>query len=366
MLAEIAPANGARPRRRRRTRRRAPPATRRRPAEADGRDRRHRHARRRRVGHRGHDPRVGRQGRRRGRRRRDDRRDLDRQGRHGASRPGRRHDHRDPRRGGRHGHRRPGHRAHAARRAGAPPRRGAADAGAAQPATAAAAPAPAAAPERRQGLPSPRASPPPRASTSARVTGTGPGGRITKADVLDGRDNGAAAPAAAGAERTAAQGRRGDARPLHGRVALDPDRDLVPHDHRHDDGRAPQAAQGRRPEGLLHPPHRLRDRPRRDRGDAGDGPPLRRRSTASRTAIDDGAGQPRHRGRRREEGRQPHADGPGHPRRRPPELPRLHGRLRRPDRQGAREQAHRRRPHGRQRLSSPTRAASARSPRSRG
>ena len=80
---------------------------------------------RRRVGHRGHDPRVVGQGRRHRQRRRHGRRDLDRQGRHGAARPGRRHDHRDPRRRGRDRHRRPGHRADAGRRgrgeaAGAP------------------------------------------------------------------------------------------------------------------------------------------------------------------------------------------------------------------------------------------------------
>ena len=50
----------------------------------------------------------------------------------------------------------------------------------------------------------------------AQVTGTGPGGRITKADVLNG--GGARRPAAAARSAPAAQGRRGDARPLHGRV----------------------------------------------------------------------------------------------------------------------------------------------------
>ena len=111
----------------------------------------------------------------------------------------------------------------------------------------------------------------------AGVQGTGPGGRITKADVLGGANgNGAPAPPRKPPRRPAAQGRRGDARPLHGRVAVDPDRDLVPHDHRHDARRPPQAAQGGRPEGLLHAPDRLRDRARGDRGDAGDGAPLRR------------------------------------------------------------------------------------------
>ena len=109
------------------TRHRYPGMRQRRAAHADGRrpgrappgyrrDRRHRHADRRRVRHRGHDPRVGREGRRRGQGRRHGRRDLDRQGRHGAARSGRRHDHRDPRRGGRDGRRRPGDRADAARR----------------------------------------------------------------------------------------------------------------------------------------------------------------------------------------------------------------------------------------------------------
>ena len=83
--------------------------------------------------------------------------------------------------------------------------------------------------------------------------------------------------------RHAHQGRLGDARALHGRVARGPDRDVLPHDHRHDARRAPQAAQGGRPPRLLHPPDRLRDRARRDRADAGHGAPLRRRSTASRT-----------------------------------------------------------------------------------
>ena len=44
------------------------------------------------------------------------------------------------------------------------------------------------------------------------------------------------------------------------------------------------------------------------------------------------------------------ADGPGHPRRRPPVVHRLQGRVRRPHRQGAREQADRRRPHRREHL----------------
>ena len=84
-----------------------------------------------------------------------------------------------------------------------------------------------------------------------------------------------ATPRREAGRRDADQGRLGDARPLHGRVALGPDRDLVPHDHRHDARRAPQAAQGGRPPGLLHAPDRVRDRARGDRADAGDGAPLR-------------------------------------------------------------------------------------------
>ena len=161
-------------------------------------------------------------------------------------------------------------------------------------------------------------------------------------------------------ERHADQGRVGDARALHGRVAVDPDRHLVPHPHRHHARRAPQGAQGRRPQGLVHPPDRLRDRPRRHRADAGDGPSLRRdrRQAAPRRRR---RRQPRHRGRRREEGRRAHADGPGHPRRRAPELLRLPRRVQRPDRPRPREQADRRRPRRAPTSRSPTPAGSERS-----
>ena len=150
-----------------------------------------------------------------------------------------------------------------------------------------------------------------------------------------------------GRRRHAHQGRLGDARALHGRVALGPDRDLVPHAHGHDARHAPQAAQGGRPQGLVHPPDRLRDRARGDRADAGHDAPLRRdRRQAARDRRR--RRQPRHRRRRRAQGRRPHADGAGDPRRRPAVVPGVPRRVRRADRQGAREQARRRRPPGRQ------------------
>src|SRR3954454_14121074 len=210
----------------------------------------------------------------------------------------------------------------------------------------------------------------------ADVTGSGPGGRITKADVLATVANGGApGPAAAGTpparggapqpprrgpgrgghragagSRAPAAARwRGHAREVHGREPVDPDRHLVPHACRHDDGRPAQEAEGLRPARLVHPPHRLRHRARGPERRAGDGAPLRRdrRPAAPRRRR---PGEPRHRGRRREEGRQPPPHGAGHPRRRPQELPRLQGRLRRARREGAHEHADRRRPHRREHL----------------
>ena len=147
----------------------------------------------------------------------------------------------------------------------------------------------------------------------ATIQGSGPAGRISKADVLAAETNGA--PAAA--ERHADQGRERDARALHGRVALGADRDVLPHAHGHDARRPPQAAQGGRPARLLHPPDRLRDRPRRHRADARDGPPFQE-IDGKPHVLDDGEGQPRHRRRRRAQGRRAHADGARDPRRRAP------------------------------------------------
>ena len=246
------------------------------------------------------------------------RRDLDRQGRRRASGARHRRHHRAARRGGETvtvgqviarmeaTHRRLDRDRAGRPRAATPRPRAAPRRGAARRRPTASAP-----------RPSRRASPPPRASTSRAVSGSGPRGRVTKADVLAAKDGGGAAPAAAAPARRgpADPRRRGDARQVHGREPLDPDGDLVPHDHRHGDGRPPQAAQGGRPEGLLHAPDRLRDRARGDRADAGHGAPLRgaRRQAAPHRRR---RREPRHRGRRREEGRLAHADGAGHPRRR--------------------------------------------------
>ena len=231
-----------------------------------------------------------------------------------------RHDHRDPRPGRRDGHRRPGHRPHDGRRRRDARRRG----------------RPAARAGRRAGrgpahgdecptAPRPRpsraASPPRTASTSRASHGTGPAGRISQGRRPRRREggNGATAPRPPPPQargRHADQGRVGDARPLHGRVALDPDRDVVPHDHRHDARRA-AASSSRPPASKVSFTHLIAYAIARAATEQMpvmahhfaeiDGKPHR---------IDDGAGQPRHRRRRREEGRRPHADGPGHPRRR--------------------------------------------------
>ena len=98
-------------------------------------------------------------------------------------------------------------------------------------------------PTTRRSPRSPRASPPPRASTSpasAAPARAGGSRRPTSSPRRTATHRRQAAPARRPrrGERRAAQGRRGDARPLHGREPLDPDGDLVPHDHRHGDGHA--------------------------------------------------------------------------------------------------------------------------------
>ena len=134
-----------------------------------------------------------------------------------------------------------------------------------------------------------RASPggPPRrgrrtASTWARVQGSGPGGKVTKADVLAAAngDGGAAATASGGHRRRgqAAARPRGDARQGDEREPLDADGDLVPHPRRRHPRREAQGAQrraqGARDEGLVHAPGRVGDR-QGGEGVAGDGPHLR-------------------------------------------------------------------------------------------
>ena len=85
--------------------------------------------------------------------------------------------------------------------------------------------------------------------------GTGPNGRIGKADVLAYSENGARRTAAPAPRRPAqadpAQGRERDARALHGRVAGDPDRHVLPHHHRH--RRSTPAASSSRPRATRSP-----------------------------------------------------------------------------------------------------------------
>ncbi len=168
--------------------------------------------------------------------------------------PGLGHHHRDPRRGGRHRHRRPGPRPHEHCGRGARSVTPTAPGAAACNRSCGHRQRRARAGRRR---PSPRsraAWPPSRASTSRSVAGSGPGGRITKADVLAAKGNGRpprrrrSRRACAGHRRRGAAHprRRGDAREVHGREPVDPDRDLVPHADRHGDGRPPQGAQGAR------------------------------------------------------------------------------------------------------------------------
>ena len=180
--------------------------------------------------------------------------------------------------------------------------------------------------------------------------GTGPDGRISKADVLAFKSNGAAATGARAATT-------GTQTLLKGASAM-----LARY---MDESRAiPTATSFRtltvtvldaRRKQLKEAGHRvsfthliaLRDRARGHRADAGDGHPLRRdRRQAARGRRR--PGQPRDRRRRREEGRRAHADGAGDQGRRPADVPAVPRRVRRPDRPRARQQADRRRPPGRE------------------
>ena len=259
------------------------------------------------------------QRRRRDRGRRDDRRDLHRQGRRRGARARVRHGHRDPRPGRRHRHRRPGD------RAASPPAPGAPSAAAA-PGAASRPRAPR--PRRRRAVDRARglegharrrsASPPRTGVDLAGVQGSGPAGRIGKDDVLAAADDGAAAaPPPRPSRRHADQGRR-----RRCSRATWTSRAQVPTATSFRtitvttlDARRKQLKEAGQ-QRLLHAPDRLRDRARGDRADAGDGAPLRRdRRQAARDRRR--RLQPRHRRRRRAQGRRPHADGAGHPRRRP-------------------------------------------------
>ena len=224
---------------------------------------------------------------------------------------GDRRDHRDARRGRRHRHRRPGRRAHAvgpggrgARRARRPGRGARGDRSRARRRPSA---------RRREGTARSRAaSPPSRASTSRKVTGTGPGGRITKADVLERQ---------AGADARSATPLKGGAATLA--RYMDESRQIPTATSFRTitvttlDGRRKQLKEAGHKVSFTHliayaiavaateempvmARHFLEE----------DGKPHfdRRRGR-----------QPRHRRRRQEQEGRAHADGPGDPRRRPPE-----------------------------------------------
>ena len=164
-----------------------------------------------------------------------------------------------------------------------------------------------------------------------RVQGSARGGRITKADVLAAAGNGARRHGrrADGAPQAAAGGQARGRQLIKGGAAalaryMDQSRSIPTATSFRTltvtvlDERRKQLKDGR-PAGLVHPSDRLRDRPRGHRRDAGDGPPLRR-DRRQAPPHRRRRGQPRPRRRRGEEGRHPHADGAGDPRRRPPEL----------------------------------------------
>ena len=216
---------------------------------------------------------------------------------------------RAPRRGGRHGHRRPGHRADRRRlHEAAPTARPRAMAGDGR--TSAATPSGPTGGGRRQERHRARAAPPRAARRRARLArgrarrrrgGRRPRARRRQRPGGTHRQGGRA-------RRRRRQRRRGDghwpgstaapegAELMRGGAAalarymeqslLGPHRHELPHAHRHRARRPPARAQGGGAQGLLHPPDRVRDRPRRGR-DAGDDRPLRRarRQAAPRPAT---------------------------------------------------------------------------------
>ena len=180
--------------------------------------------------------------------------------------------------------------------------------------------APAEAPPAAAGDGDGRASPVARRVAAAKgvdiatVKGSGPGGKVTKEDVLAAADGNGARPDRRRAAEAEAKPLRGPAAMLA--KAMNESRSMptatsfrtLPVDTLDAKRKAINAsAQGARDEGLLHPPDRLGDR----QGDArlaGDGAHLR---GARRQAdvIEPGARQPRDRGRRRAQGRLAQPDG---------------------------------------------------------
>ena len=189
------------------------------------------------------------------------------------------------------------------------------------------------------------------------VAGSGPGTKVTKDDVLAAADGAATgrcrcARCRHGRRGEGPAGAGGDARQGDGREPRGADRDLLPDDRgRHPRRQAQGAQQGpqrARDEGLLHPPRRLGDRPGRE-GLPGDGPLLR--GARRQAGRDRGQpGQPRHRRRRRAQGRLAQPDGARDQGRRRPRLRRLPLLLRGADQQDPREQADRGRLPGHEHL----------------
>ena len=218
---------------------------------------------------------MAREGRRPHQGRRHDRRDLDRQGRSGAAGARKRHGQRDPGRRGRHGDGRPGDRAHRRERAAAP----AANAGSGRRRR------PARAREHADGTTRPtpdgtprsprwrRARRRSRAWTSPAVSGSGPAGRITKADVLSAAAAGnGAATRAAPPPTAAATAAEPSSQPLKGGAAalaryMEESRSIPTATSFRTltvtrARRAPARAEGGRAQGVVHAPDRLRDRAR--------------------------------------------------------------------------------------------------------
>ncbi len=201
---------------------------------------------------------------------------------------------------------------------------------------------------------------------ASKLTGTGPDGLILREDVeaavasgkiafSGGIGSASAAPAPGGSgdrrdlpagpggrEGHRPQGLRRDARVVHGTVAVDPGRDVVPHAARRHARTAPRGAERRaqtsRPhrEDLVHARHRVRAGPRRARaaGDHGVVPPRRRQTAARRSGR-----EPRPRRGRAEKRRLALPGRAGAEERRRARLRAVPRRVRRPRREGARQQA---------------------------